>query len=140
MTLPSAFLYVVPALSLCGLTALGEGAEESVSAAVSAAAVQQAPYREFISALKELTALLSKVKDRESADAAVPKVDVLVPRVEACKNALHTGTAEHEEAQNGMGDVIIALQALENQVNRLEQNAFYGSQRLIKSFFLEAQE
>ena len=132
--LPSAILL----FALCGLTAQGEEtAEETVSAAVSAAEAQQAPYKEFVSVIKEMTALLSKVKDRESADAAVPKLTVLVTRVKACEQKLHPDTAEQEEAQNGMGEVITALQALENQVNRLQENAFYGSESIIECFFLD---
>ena len=132
--LPSAILL----FALCGLTAQGEEtAEETVSAAVSAAEAQQAPYKEFVSVIKEMTALLSKVKDRESADAAVPKLTVLVTRVKACEQKLHSDNAEQEEAQNGMGEVITALQALENQVNRLQENAFYGSESIIECFFLD---
>lgn len=119
------FICAIFALSLCGLTAQAQEAEAPAAAAVA----QPNALKEFTAVMTELTDLLRGVTDKATADAAVPALEKLKERMEACEGELEAAMENlPEEQQLALAmSMMGTLGALSEHAERLEKNGFYGS-------------
>lgn len=95
--------------------------------------------RDTVALIKELTAVVNTVKDRESADAAVPKVEEISAELQKLREraeALPAPDSEHEaffRDKINSAEVRAAVQNFMFAMLNLAQTDAYGSEDLINA-------
>lgn len=95
--------------------------------------------QESVALINELTAVLNSVTDRESADAAVPRVQEVIAKLQEMRKraeALPTPSGEHEALFRdnlNSAEVRNAVQSFMMAMLNLAQTDAYGSEELINA-------
>lgn len=99
----------------------------------------QAPARETINAMKEIMEVLKGISNKETADAAAPKVKELVQKMDTLKSAATEGLAEPSEAIQAKlkaefeGELMGILSGMKQAFLPVVMQQCYGSSALMEA-------
>ena len=123
----------VIAFALCGFTAQAqEAAPATETPAAAPAAATPAIAAELTQTLDELTAVLASITDKESADAAAPKLKEMMAKFDAMESKMEEMDSQlTDEQKMTVGLTLLAkMGALAGHMERIEAADFYGSEIL----------
>lgn len=123
--------------SLCGLNVQATPAEAPARAAAESAAL--AEFNKALSNLEGIGTTLAGIHDRASADAAVPKLQaykVSLDNVETDIDEAMAGLTDDEQ-KSLAGKMISIMTAATKQIQRLEEEAYYGSPTLAEFLLVD---